>query len=105
MLDAVDGFAATGAHLVLLASRPAPAGQVIRQVKPVDLSAAYGKPVYSLSIQECGGTRQFRVPQPGQRYVHRPGKAAASWPAPQRTQTFTRGAVSTVTGPKKNALP
>ena len=28
-----------------------------RAVRPVDLSAAYGKPVYSLSIQACGGTK------------------------------------------------
>jgi altronate hydrolase len=30
---------------------------VVRTIRPVDLSAAYGKPVYSLSIQQCGGTR------------------------------------------------
>lgn len=29
----------------------------VRMVKPVDLSDFYGKPVYSLSVQACGGTR------------------------------------------------
>jgi altronate hydrolase len=29
----------------------------VNAVRPVDLSAVYGKPVYSLSIQACGGTR------------------------------------------------
>ena len=33
------------------------AGTQVRTIRPVDLSAAYGKPVYSLSIQDCGGTR------------------------------------------------
>lgn len=33
------------------------AGHTIRTIRPVDLSSAYGKPVFSLSIQECGGTR------------------------------------------------
>ncbi len=28
-----------------------------REPRPVDLSALYGKPVYRLSIQDCGGTR------------------------------------------------
>lgn len=32
-------------------------GHTLRRIRPVDLSEAYGKPVYSLSIQACGGTR------------------------------------------------
>lgn len=41
----------------LLETRPSPSGTQVRTVRPVDLSAAYGKPVYSLSVQACGGTR------------------------------------------------
>jgi altronate hydrolase len=37
--------------------KPTPTGPTVRTVKPVDLSSVYGKPVYSLSIQACGGTR------------------------------------------------
>jgi altronate hydrolase len=33
------------------------AGPTVRTVKPVDMSTMYGKPVFSLSIQACGGTR------------------------------------------------
>ncbi len=33
------------------------AGHTVRTIHPVDLSTVYGKPVYSLSIQACGGTR------------------------------------------------
>jgi altronate hydrolase len=40
----------------LLDERPS-ADPSVRIVKPVDLSSVYGKPVYSLSIQACGGTR------------------------------------------------
>jgi altronate hydrolase len=53
-LAAFNRFIAGDLHLT--SERPA-AGHVVRKVEPVDLSAAYGKPVYSLSIQECGGTR------------------------------------------------
>ncbi len=53
-LSAFNRFIA--GDLRLAASGPAEEARV-RMVKPVDLSAAYGKPVYSLSIQECGGTR------------------------------------------------
>ncbi len=38
----------------LIDERPSPSGTVVR---PVDLSSVYGKPVYSLSIQSCGGSR------------------------------------------------
>lgn len=43
--------------LDLIGAQAAPSGEITREVKPVDLSAAYGKPVYSLSIQACGGTK------------------------------------------------
>lgn len=43
--------------LDLLEQHPAPSGAQVRAIHPVDLSAAYGKPVVSLSIQSCGGTR------------------------------------------------
>lgn len=43
--------------LDLIGAQPAPLSKITREVKPVDLSAAYGKPVYSLSIQACGGTK------------------------------------------------
>ncbi len=37
--------------------RPSPSGAQVRMVRPVDLTTVYGKPVYSISIQSCGGTR------------------------------------------------
>jgi altronate hydrolase len=40
----------------LLEKRPS-SGPSVRVARPTDLSAMYGKPVYSLSIQGCGGTR------------------------------------------------
>ncbi len=54
-LNAFNRFIA--GDLNLFDARPAPTGEMVKRVKPVDLSEAYGKPVYSLSIQECGGTR------------------------------------------------
>lgn len=54
-LQALNRFIARGLHL--FDEHPAPSGGAIRTFRPVDLSAIYGKPVYSLSIQECGGTR------------------------------------------------
>jgi len=41
----------------LFRQRPASSGAQPRSLHPQDLSVAYGKPVYSLSIQSCGGTR------------------------------------------------
>jgi altronate hydrolase len=43
--------------LDLFEQQPASSSAQVRTVRPVDLSAVYGKPVYSLSIQACGGTR------------------------------------------------
>ncbi len=54
-LSAFNRFIAHDLHL--FDERPTLSGSTVRTVRPVDLSAVYGKPVYSLSIQECGGTR------------------------------------------------
>lgn len=53
-LSAFNRFIAR--DMSLMEERPS-SGVSIRKVHPVDLSTAYGKPVYSLSIQACGGTR------------------------------------------------
>ncbi len=34
-----------------------PASGRVRQIKPLDLTSQFGKPVFSLSVQDCGGTR------------------------------------------------
>jgi len=53
-LSAFNRFIAQDLHLL---DERHSAGKSVRAIRPVDLSVAYGKPVYSLSIQECGGTR------------------------------------------------
>ncbi len=53
-LSAFNHFIAGDLHLVSEAGAPGPS---TRAARPVDFSAVYGKPVYGLSIQECGGTR------------------------------------------------
>lgn len=45
------------AHNIQPDSTEIASNRTVRAVRPVDLSAAYGKPVYSLSIQACGGTK------------------------------------------------
>lgn len=53
-LAVFNRFIAGDLHLT--SERPV-TGHEVHTIRPVDLSAAYGKPVYSLSIQACGGTR------------------------------------------------
>lgn len=53
-LSAFNHFIAGDFHLIPEAVAPVPS---TRAARPVDFSAAYGKPVFGLSIQECGGTR------------------------------------------------